>query len=136
MKNLIAQQLDEVLANADGRAGIACEGQLWAGAATVSGTDADEITAATVVGAIGRGERDELRALVEAIADELDVQACVRFGAASMFSVRFSARTTPTEPAPPVGAAGPRSAWAHIAGGLFSRNHHSRSAASLSTEGK
>jgi hypothetical protein len=117
MKKLLAQQLDEVLAHANVRAGLACEAQLRAGAATVSGADTTEITAATVVGAIGPAQRDDLQALLEAIADEFDIQACVRLGANS-FSVRFSRRATPAEPAQPIGAAGP-SLWARIVSGLF-----------------
>jgi hypothetical protein len=118
MKELFAQQLDKVLAQAEGCAGLACEGPLRVGAATLSRTDMDDVTATTVLGAVAPNERELLEALVAEIADEFDLDACVSLGAAS-FSVRFSRLSEPLKRAHPIGAASPRSAWARIVSGLF-----------------
>jgi hypothetical protein len=118
MKKLVAQQLDEVLAQAAVCPGLACERQLRVGAATLTRADSTEITATTVVGTIGRGEHEALEDLVEAIAKEFAIQARVRFGAAS-FSVRFSRPTEFSDPTQPVGAAGSLSAWTRFVSGVF-----------------
>ena len=114
MKNLLAQQLDEVLGQANVRAGLACAGPLRVGAATLSRAEADDVTATTVVSAIGLDDREALEALAAEIAAEYDLDADVSFGATS-FSVRFS---RPSKPTYPIEVGGSHSIWTRIVSGL------------------
>jgi hypothetical protein len=98
MNDLLTQQLEEVLRHAAGSRGLACEGQLRAAAGTLSRAASADISATTVVGALGADDVSQFDALVASIADEynLDVRVHHQVGA---FSVRFTRRPRPA-PAP------------------------------------
>ena len=87
MKNLVYQQIDEVLAGSTERTGLISENALRVGAATVA--NSTEITATTVVCNPGGDDVDALDALVAEIADEYSLEAQVRQVCGS-YSARFS----------------------------------------------
>jgi hypothetical protein len=91
MPQLLAHQFSDLLTEPAQR--LACEAQLRVAAGTLSRTAADQVTAATAVGALGADDVPAFEELVHEIADEFGLEARVRLNAGS-FSVRFSRRST------------------------------------------
>jgi hypothetical protein len=98
VKDSLAQQIEEVLSGPDRLEGLARGGQLRVAAAALARAPSSEITATTVVGAIGLDDVRSIEALIDEICDEFALDASVRFGSGS-FSVRFSRRDSPPAPA-------------------------------------
>jgi hypothetical protein len=91
MNRVLTRQLHEVIASATGRPELRCESQLRIAASMLSRAYADEMSATTVVGTLGRDDAAAFEALVVEIGDELDLDARVRLHIGS-FSVRFTRR--------------------------------------------
>jgi hypothetical protein len=101
MKNLLNQQLDELLANSPiPNTELQCEGALRVGAATLCRVAPNEITATTVMCDLHEGMVDVFESLVQAIADEYGLEASIHHRAGSC-SVRF---TCPQRAAVPIQA--------------------------------
>jgi hypothetical protein len=88
---LLATQVNAVVAPHVRQPKLASEGPLRVAAGTLSGAVADEIGATTVVGVLGADDIPAFEALVAEVSDEFDVDAKVRLQVGS-FSVRFSRR--------------------------------------------
>jgi hypothetical protein len=86
MNSRLASQLHETLSEPSREP--ANENALRVTATTLSRARADEMTATTVVGTLGRDDAEMFRELVQEIADEYGLQAKVTFTIGS-FSVRF-----------------------------------------------
>jgi hypothetical protein len=92
MNRLLTTQLQEVIASRNARPELRCESQLRIAASMLRRAEADEMSATTVVGTLGRDDVAAFEALVVEIGDELDLDARVRLHVGS-FSVRFTRRT-------------------------------------------
>lgn len=86
-----ASQLHRILYEAHPRAELVNAKPLRVAARMLSRSSADEMTATTVVGALGPDGIDAFRGLVQAIADDYQLTATITFHVGS-FSVRFDRR--------------------------------------------
>jgi hypothetical protein len=90
MNNLLKEQLDEVLSKSASGATLEYERALRVGAETLCRARAGEITATTVVCNIPDDEIHAVESLVDDIADEYGLEACIRWQQPGSFSVRFT----------------------------------------------
>ena len=89
MNQLLAQQIDELLAVAAPMRELACESSLRLAASTVCDAAAHQITAARVVRTFGADDPSAVEVLVARLAEEYEMHASMRvFG--DSFAVRFS----------------------------------------------
>ena len=100
MNQQLARQVRDIVGSdsVERCAGLGCEPQLRAAAATLADAPVNMISATTVVGVLGRDDVQEFEALVAEIGDEFDLETQLRRNLGS-FSVRFSRRVSSGEPA-------------------------------------
>jgi hypothetical protein len=89
MNQLLARQLDALLAVSAPPRELACESSLRRAASTVCDASAQRITAARVVRTFGADDPSAVEALVARLVDEYDMHASMRVVGDS-FAVRFS----------------------------------------------